>query len=172
MIADAADRARELADADGWILIGGIKRVAARITEILEPAAPTRVSALESLDVHSSEAEIAERARSGVSRLRDALDERRLAEIEDAANAHGLGVVGPAETRAALEQSSVRDLYLTHRFLEDHPSEAEHAVRSALDQDATIEEVSGIAAARLDPRGGMAAGLRFRPAGVETTVAP
>jgi hypothetical protein len=56
----------------------------------------------------------------------------------------------------------VRDLYVTHRFLEDHAAEAERAIRAALDQDASVEEVSGQAAERLNEHGGMAVGLRFR----------
>jgi hypothetical protein len=56
----------------------------------------------------------------------------------------------------------VRDLYITHRYLEDHPAEAEAAVRSAIDQAASVEEVSGAAAEQLDAHGGMAARLRYR----------
>lgn len=167
MIVEAAERVRELAGADGWILIGGIKRVAARLAQSLEPLAPNRVSLAGSLDVHASEAAIAESARSGASELRDRVDDRRIAEILDLAAAHGLGAVGPAEALSALEQSSVRELYVTHRYLEDHAAEAERAIRAALDQDASVEEVSGRAAERLNHYGGMAAGLRFRASPVE-----
>lgn len=171
MIADAADRIDTLAGNDGWILIGGIRRVVTRLVEQLAPIAPHRVLALESLDVHSSDAEIAEAARLGASALHVSSDAKRIAEIADLAGARGLGVLGPAETRLALEQASVRELYLTHRYLEDHAAEAEDAVRSALAQDASVEEVSGVAAERLDQHGGMAAGLRFRPATIEGTIA-
>lgn len=167
MIADAAGKVHELAGADGWILIGGIKRVAARLMGLLEPLAPNRVSELDSLDVHASEAEIAQIARTGASALRDTMDDRRIAEIVDLAGSHGHGVVGPADARHALTESSVRELYVTHRYLEDHAAEAEEAIRAALDQDASVEEVSGKAADRLNQLGGMAAGLRFRPVAIE-----
>lgn len=172
MIAETADRSQDLAGTDGWILIGGIKRVAARVREIVEPNAPQRVLEVDSLDVHASDAEVAELARSGVSRLRDAADERRIVEVVDAAGAHALGASGPDETLHALEHACVRDLYFTHRYLEDHAADAERAVRAAFDQDASVEEVSGVAADVLNDHGGMAAGLRFRPANVEIGAAP
>ena len=167
MIADAVDKAADLAGTDGWILVGGIKRVSARMVQLLAPLAHDRVTEVESLDVHSSDAQLAEIARSGASKLRDTLDDRRIGEIVDLAGAHGLGAVGPAEAREALDQSSVYDLYITHRYVEDHAPEAEEAIRAALVQDASIEEVSGPAAERLSQYGGMAAGLRFRPSPVE-----
>jgi hypothetical protein len=167
MIAEAVDRAQELAGEDGWILVGGIKRVAARLAQLLELLAPGRVTEVGSLDIHSSEAVIAEVARTRASELRDVEDYRRLAEILDLAGAHGLGAVGPADTRLALEQASVRDLFVTRRYLEDHAAEAERVIRIALNQDAFVEEVSGRAAERLNQHGGMAAALRFRASGME-----
>lgn len=171
MIAEVAESASKLAGTDGWILIGGIKRVAARISAISESVAPHRVLRLDSLDVHSSQAEIAAIARAGASRLRDAMDEHRITEIVEAAGAHGLGAIGPVDTGQALAQSSVRDLYLTHRYREDHAAEAEQAVRAAFDQDATVEEVSEGAAELLNRQGGLAAGLRFRASAETGTTA-
>jgi hypothetical protein len=162
MLAETVSRASELAGADGAILLGGIKRVVARLADRIAPIAPGRVLELKALDVHASGAEVAAAARDGASALRNGFDGRRVAEIEDVAGAHGLGAVGPADTRLALSQGSVRELYVTRRYLEDHAAEAEDAVRAALDQDAVVEEVSGEAAERLDSLGGMAAGLRFR----------
>jgi hypothetical protein len=170
MAADTVERIGDLAAGDAWILLGGIKRVVARLAKRLARVAPSRVLELTSLDIHASEADIAQAARVGASQLRDAFDARRVAEIAELAGAHGLGAVGPAETRRALKLASVRELYLTHRFLEDHAAEAEDAIRAALDQDASVEEVSGQAAEHLDRLGGMAAGLRFRPSTTEGTL--
>jgi hypothetical protein len=167
MIAEAADRAHELAGSNGWILIGGIKRVAARLAELLMPLAPNRVTQVAALDVHASEADIVRIARSTAATLRDTVDDKRVADILEMAGAQGLGVVGPEEARRALEHSSVRELYFTNRFLEDHAAEAEQAIRAALDQDALVEEVSGPAAERLNQYGGLAVGLRFRPPSIE-----
>jgi Bacterial archaeo-eukaryotic release factor family 10 len=160
MLADAAERLSHLAGATGWIVIGGIPRVAAQLARDVEPLATERVLLLESLDVHSSDEELAAAARSAASTLRDAFDASRIAAIagDDAA----FGALGPAATRRALELSAVRDLYLSRRFLDDHLSEAEDAVRAALDQSASVEEVSGRAADLLDAHGGLAARLRHR----------
>jgi len=127
--------------------------------------------ALTTFDVHSSEAEITEAARAGASTLRDAFDANRLADIVELAGAAGVGVVGAVDTRWALDRASVRDLYVTRHYLDERAAEAEDAVRSALDQDASVEEVSGSAARQLDRAGGIAAGLRFRPATVEVAIA-
>jgi stalled ribosome rescue protein Dom34 len=163
MISETAERAVSLADADGFIVVGGIKRVVKRIVSLLSEMAPGRVLELESLDIHAPLSEIADAAKQGASDLRAAIDNQRLGEIAEQAGAGGLGALGPEETRLALEQSSVRDLYLTHQFLEDHAADAERAVRAALDQQAVVEEVSSKAAEDLERLGGMAAGLRFRP---------
>lgn len=167
MIGIVAQRITELADGDGWIVLGGIHRVATRISDRLALSMPNRVSVLESLDVHSTEAEIAEAAAGAASALRDASDGGRLTEIHDAAGSHTLGVVGFEEVRLALDQRCVRDLLVTRRFIEGHAAEAERAIRDALAQDAFVEEVSRGVAARLDEIGGIAAGLRFRPALVD-----
>lgn len=148
---------------DAFVLVGGIKRVTSRIAKPLMDIAPDRVLELDSLDIHATVDEIAKAARAGASELRSATDNRRLSEIADQAGAGGLGALGPDQTRLALENASVRDLFLTHRYLEDHAAEAEQAVRSALDQNASVEEVSTGAEPELERLGGMAAGLRFRP---------
>ena len=167
MIGTAAQRITELADGDGWIVLGGIHRVATRIAERLELAMPSRVTVLDSLDIHSTEAEISEAAAGAASALRDAADGLRLTEILDECGAHGLGVLGFEEVRQALDQRCVRDLLITRRFVEQHAAEAERVIRDAIAQDAFVEEVSRDVSARLDDIGGIAAGLRFRPALVD-----
>ena len=69
---------------------------------------------------------------------------------------------GHAAAERALQQKRVRELYITHRFLEEHTRHAEDAVRDAIDQGATVEEVERGAAERLDKHGGIAARLRYR----------
>ena len=163
MIADAVERISRLAGDDTWILVAGIKAVRARLLEGLVAVAPNRVLELESLDVHATDAEIADAARTGASALRDALDSRRIHEILEAASPHGLGAVGAEATKDALDHVCVRQLYVTDGYVAEHPIEAETAVRESLDQDADVEEVSGEAAELLDGLGGIAAALRFRP---------
>jgi hypothetical protein len=164
MLADTAARVAELADGDAWIVLGGIRRETSQLEGELASIARHRVFALASLDVHASEAEIVAGARAGAAELRDAADAKRIGEVVGAAAAQGLGAVGAAATKYALDQACVRDLYVTDRYLDRHERDAEDAIRAALDQDALVEEVSGKAAEVLDAEGGIAAGLRFRPA--------
>jgi stalled ribosome rescue protein Dom34 len=179
MLAATVDRIVDLAGSDGWIVLGGIRRVVVRLASDLAAVAPNRVLEMPALDVHASEAKIAHAARVGASTLRAAFDARRVAEIVEEAGANGLGVIGAIDTRHALEQASVRELYITRRYLEEYAADAEDEVRLALDQNASVEEVSGAAAEDLDRSGGIAASLRFRAppleaspvAGIETSAA-
>ena len=155
---------------DEGIVIGGASRVAARFRRALAKSVSERVLQLESLHADATAAEIAAAASHGASALRDATDLRHVAEI--VAGDNDIAAVGPAATRRALERRTVRELYITPRFLEDHMADAEEAVRQALDQGAIVEQLSREAAAALDDHGGLGARLRYRvPAGATDSVA-
>jgi hypothetical protein len=171
MVAEAADRLSRLAGDDGWILVAGIKAVRARLCEDLNSIAPNRVLELESLDVHASDPEIAAAARAGASALREGFDLQRIRELREQAGPRGLGALGSEATKDALEHVCVHELYLSPRFVDEHPIDAESDLRAALDQDARVEEVAGRAADLLDDLGGIAAALRFRPTDAGTTAA-
>lgn len=162
MLAEATDRAERLAAPDGWIVVGGIPRVAAQMAGLLAKKTPGRVLRPDSLDIHASRARIAAAARAGASALRNASDLHRLEAAIALGGESDLIALGPAETRRVLEQACVQELYFTHRYLDDHAREIEDAVRAALEQSALVEEVSGEAARRLDEHGGVAARLRYR----------
>jgi hypothetical protein len=162
MLADAGHRAVELAGPHGWILVGGIPRVAARFEENVAAAAAGRVLRIDHLDVHSSEAMIADAARAGSATMRDALDVQSVTSIIDRAGAGGLGALGAPDLQKALTTESVHELFVTRKYLDDHAADAEEAVRAAFDQGATVVEVSGRAAELLDAKGGIGAELRFQ----------
>jgi hypothetical protein len=164
MLSEAANRATKLLNADGWIVVAGADAVASKLVTRLEALAPGRVARAADLDVHSTEAEIAAAAREQGVALSAAVDCRRLADVAEAAGAHGLGVMGVEDTGVALEQACVRTLYFTPDYLMRHGDDADRAIRVALDQRAAVSEVEREAAAMLDERGGIAAALRFRPA--------
>jgi hypothetical protein len=162
LIRELTRRVLRIAGPDGWIVVGGIPRASRRAADALEKAAAGRVLHVESLDMHSTEAQIAIIAQESASTLRDTLDLDRLAALENGVGQHGLAALGPHATRAALARSCVRDLFISPRYLEEHAGDAENAVRSALDQGAAVEEVERQVAERLDQLGGIAARLRFK----------
>ena len=147
---------------DEGIVIGGASRVAGRFRRALAKSVSDRVLQLESLHADATEAEIAVAVSAGASALRDAADLRHVAEIIGGDGEHDATSLGPAATRRALERRTVRELYITPRFLEDNMAEAEEAVREALDQGAAVEQLSRDAAAALDEHGGLGARLRYR----------
>ena len=162
MMSETAQRVLRAAWDGAWILVGGIPAASTRLMQELDEVAPGRVRQLASLDVHATLAEITTAVRQGASQLRDDLDSQRIGDMVDREQAIGLAVVGRTATDRALQQKRVRELYLTHGFLEDHVRDAEDAVRDALDQGAAVEEVERRAAERLDRHGGIAARLRYR----------
>jgi hypothetical protein len=163
MLAETAFRIGALATDGAWIVIGGIPVVATAALAQLAPDAAARATRAEHLDVHATDAQVAECARESASRLRDAEDLRRIDEAISAASSGGAGAIGIVETQRALELAQVRELFITQKFLENQAADADAAVRRAMDEGAIVEHVSGEAAARVDALGGMAARLRYAP---------
>jgi hypothetical protein len=146
---------------EGAVIVGGAPRVARQLQKMLLASVSHRVLQLESLRADATEAAITQAAASGASILRNDEDLRRIVEIIAAQAHHATAALGPAATRLALEQRTVRELYLTSKYLEQHVVDAEEVVRLALDQAATVEQVSGEAAVQLDEHGGVGARLRY-----------
>lgn len=162
MLAEAAQRIQKLAAEEGWIVLGGIANVVTKMTALLASLAD-RVSVADSLDVHSSPAEIAEAARRGVATMRERHDLEAVHEIARSAEAGARSALGEETTRKALAKSCVRELYLSPTFIDQRPEETSRALRRAFDQSAHVEVVTGKAAQQLDQLGGIAAQLRYRP---------
>jgi hypothetical protein len=161
MTRELVHHATSLAGTDGWVLVGGIPEVASHVTSIMARLTPERARVLEGLDVHASDSQIATATRQGASALREAADLAIIDEIVEHANGGTRAALGSVSTRRALSEKRVRELYLTHRYREDQPADAETAVRLALARGAQVEEVSRTAAERLDELGGIAARLRY-----------
>ena len=161
MLANVADRLTTLAGRDGWILTGGIPSVALAALRRVKHGSAHRAAHIESLNVAASVADIEEAARDWAARLRNREDERRIDTILASSKSDGRGVNGVVGVLQALETGSVRELYFSPSFLSNHMADAESAVRAALATNAIVEQVSGIAAERLDRVGGIAARLRY-----------
>ena len=155
------DRALELAGPDGWLLTGGIPHISARLAHLLSKQAPGRVRELEGLDVHASAADVTADARAAARRFGDERDFADVRDVIERATPVGLGVLG-RDTRAMLDHSRVRELFLSQHFVARHLGDAEDAVRLARAQGARVVVVAGASAELLDAEGGMAARLRYR----------
>ena len=160
MLAEAAAKIDELASQDAWVLVGGIPGVASALHGRLNQRLNARATVI-SLDVHATDATLAETAREHASRLRAREDLERVEQVVAAKARGSTGAVGVQDTERALVNGQVRELYLTSAFVQDHTDEADDAIRRAFDEGAKVEHVSGDAAQRLDAAGGIAARLRF-----------
>ena len=160
LLGELASALTSEAGADGWIIIGGIPSVADAALQALPDELSLRAQRVE-LDVHATDAQVATCARSAASELRAALDLDRLTRVIHAAERFGPGEIETTEIERALREGRVQELYLSLRYLTDHPDDTEEVVRLAFDSRAVVEEVSGPAGARLDEVGGLAARLRY-----------
>jgi hypothetical protein len=160
MLAEAVQRIEKLAGHGEWIVVGGIHNVASAAVARLSPRL-ARHAMITPLDVHASDAEIADAARRCASTLRNADDLVRVSEALQDAERHARGAAGLVDTRRALEEKRVRELLFTTAFAEHNAADVNAAVRLAFDNGATVEHVSGEAADRLQLAGGIAARLWY-----------
>jgi hypothetical protein len=151
---------------DGWVLIGGRADTVRHVIQALPASVQERAGVVHGVSMKSATHELASEVRSGASRLRNVADLRALAELSRSAGAREAAAVGESESRRALEDACVAQLFISSRYLREHAEHAEAAVQSALEQGAWIETVSDDAGERLDAMGGIAARLRYavRPA--------
>jgi hypothetical protein len=157
----AAEKVAQHATDSAFVVVGGIPAVASALLRQLPVDLAQHAMHAERLDVHATKAEVAEVARQSASLMRDSEDLQRIDEALSGAASNGRGVTGSVATQRALEQGSVREVYFTQAFLENHTADAEAIVRLALGTQAEVAQVSGAAAARLDDVGGIVARLRY-----------
>jgi hypothetical protein len=171
LVRTVVERVAILANAEGWIVLGGNAEVAEAVLKALGPGFATRAMHAPSLDAHATVTEVAEGARLAASTLRNAYDRSCITRvIAESERPGGLGVVGAVETMPALEEGRVRELYFTLHYVLNHAADAEAAIRLAFEHGALAEHVSGEAAEQLDRLGGVGAQLRY--AAVEGRVPP
>jgi len=162
LVRDVADRVARHAGADGWILIGGTKTPAHEALAALSSSISRRAMVMPELHVRSTMPEIAMVAGHGAATLRRRADLESVRSALEHAGGRGRASVRMEPTRAALDATAVRSLFLTRRFLDDHREDGEDLVRRAMVQHASIELVSGDAADLLDTAGeGIGALLRY-----------
>lgn len=146
---------------DAWVILGGRADVLHRTQEALPKGLLPRTGEASGITVQSPNHELERAARQGASALRDAADARDLQKLTNGGDERHAAAVGENAARRALDNASVARLYLSSRYVAENAERAETAVRSALDQGADIETVSGGASEALDAMGGIAARLRY-----------
>jgi len=157
-------RAADVADAEGWIVLGGTTRSVAAAQALVPDGLEERAIPLERLDVHASDFEVAQAAADAIEAREAVRDREVVRDILEEHGARGRGVAGLSATRAMLEREGVADLILSERFVAGHPDEADVMVAQALGQGATIRQVQGDAAVEIDERAeGVVARLRYAP---------
>jgi hypothetical protein len=157
---------REAGD-DGWIVIGGGPKATAIAARALPPNVASRAVIAEALPARASTATIRAEAARCAAVLREARDRARVQIVAEAWGADERGTMGLVPTLRALAERSVEELLVSEHFLAHEPENAERVARSALEQGAVIEVVSGEAGSQLDAAAhGIGAKLRFTPAGV------
>lgn len=162
MLAELAERLKEIAGKNASIVIGGTPQAAIAAEAALPNGLASRALRVPTLDVRATDAEIRDRAEEAVAALRESRQAALVAEVLERYGADGLGAAGAQATWRALDARTVQELLLTGRFVKEHAEEAETAVHAAFDQGALVEALAGAAAERLDRDGaGIAARLRF-----------
>lgn len=164
MMRRLATRVVEAAGADGWVLLGGIPEAVRELMAALpeQMILGRRVRVLSELDAQATDARVAAAAERGATLQRRAYDLARVEEVIDHAAAGGRGVIRRESTLRALRTGAVQRLFLTERFLREHPDDGEELVRAAFDNGALVEQASGDAADRLDTEAdGVGARLRY-----------
>ena len=168
LLRDTCEYVTRAAEADAWIVIAGGPQTARALADDVSALLPGRVWCARGVDIHASPAELIEAAKRAATELRDAADERRVAELLAEREPVGLGVAGTRRVREKLNDRQIQEMFVTSTWADSHAMEMEDVIRAASDQGARVTEVSGPAGALLDARGGVAASLRYRVAGDAT----
>jgi len=156
------DAVRTHAGNDAVVVVGGPAERTAIAVQHLSKTMPDRVVADDTIDFHTPAAAL-DRATEVAAWGATARAQDRLAgEIADLAAAGGRACVGRKSTEHALTERRVELLVLSRSLVDADPDYADERVTAAFDQGATVEDLAGDAAARLDRDGeGIAARLRF-----------
>jgi len=152
---------RELAGRDGFMVVGGTREAVAAVEQQLAEAAD-RLVVRSTLHLGMSSSEVRDIVEEAASVLTGRQQADLLAAVIDAARSGGKGTLGGDATEDALRAARVETLLVTRGFRERHPDLADHFVGTAFEQGASVEELSGENAERLDQEAqGVAARLRF-----------
>lgn len=173
LMAALAKRMVQLAEPNGWLLIGGAPVAASEAVAALPAAVSARAHLLSDLHLRATLAELKAASAGGARLLRRQHDLELVRETLEAASGGGRGASGREATMRALTDGRASRLFLTPVALEQLGSDAEPIIRAAFDEGAEIEVVTDRGAELLDTQsGGIAATLRYAPAARGTAATP
>jgi hypothetical protein len=140
------------------LILGGAEESAHAVQRELHPSVASQVLAIVSIPHYVSDEEVVRKALPVVVAAERERETALVGEVVDFAKSGGRGALGPTEVAACLERKQVELLLLPWPG-EDEGMEA--MARDALAAGATVELVSGEAAARVVAEGGVVARLFY-----------
>jgi len=147
---------------DGFVVLGGIQEAASALSQGLSHLGD-RVLRRPSLRLDMTESEVRDAVEDAASELSRHAQEALVSDVVDLTMADGNGCLGPEATELALRERRVDTLLLTRGVRERQSDLADRFVGAAFEQNATVEELSGVGAERLDAEGeGLGARLRYK----------
>jgi hypothetical protein len=164
LLKSVTESVRELAEADGTVVIGGTNEMTAALMQRLPKSMESRVHEDASLAFYMSPADLKRATQTAASAVRARRQDQLIDQVVDLAHAGGRGCLGRQETERALAERRVEVLLLSRRLAEEESAFADQCVGAAFEQDAEAEELKGAAADKLERLGGgLGARLRFTP---------
>jgi hypothetical protein len=149
-----------------FVALGGSSEATAHLLSALPPALEARTAVVGDLRLLTPTA-IPTLAREALTPLVAAGEQRHFEELQRRAHSNGHAAFGLEAMTAAAELGAIEELILSETLCRERAAEVEPVVQRALLDGASIELASPPAAAVLDAEcGGVAAKLRFAPAGI------
>ncbi len=146
-----------------FLVVGGTHEAVSAAVAKVPNGIRDRTLERPSLHVEMTEKEARDALEEAASRLTKQLQDGHLDAVVDRARSGGLGCLGLERTLRALMERRVGLLLLSRSFIREDPDLADLCVGSAFEQDAEVEELSGLSADTLDREGeGIGARLRFK----------
>lgn len=159
LLSTATRRVAALAEDALPIVLGGAAETVRHFVATLPHALARRTAIVESLRMGPPDAAVPE-IREALRVLRQREQTAHIAELRDAAAAHGRAALGFEHARRAAEMDAIAELIFTDAAWRAHPAEIEALVHRALSSGASVEwtPLGDADAAQSD---GIVAGLRF-----------
>lgn len=172
MMKEVKELVCDLADSDGFVLLGGDHEALATLRPMMPGSMDSRILENSSLWLEMSAAEVKTATAEAASALSKRRQEMLLDQVMEQAYSRGNGCLGGKDTVQALDAGSVDILILSRAFVEANTDYADQCVAMAFEQGADVRVFGKAASERLDEAGGgVGARLRFRPGALDE-VAP